>query len=79
MISLERAQQLKEVGLKWNPKRGDRYYQHGKICLYCNDITAPWDDVAGDICKHLVFAPSLTQLLDEIDKHEVNWKVSKLS
>jgi hypothetical protein len=79
MISLEKAQQLKEAGLEWNLERGDLYYQHGKIVHHFYDFTCPEDDITGKIPDFIVFAPSLTQLIKEIDKHVVNWQLSKLS
>jgi hypothetical protein len=78
MISLEKAQQLKEAGLEWNSKKGDRYYQHGKIVHHIYDFTCP-EDYMDRIPDFIVFAPSLEYLLNEIEKKEINWQISKIS
>jgi hypothetical protein len=79
MISLEKAQQLKEAGLEWKPKRGDLYYQHGKIIHHFYDFTCPEDEATGKIPKFIVFAPSLTQLIKEIDEYGSSWKLGTIT
>lgn len=78
MISLEKAKALKEAGLAWEPERGDRYYAvgcaNGEIKYIGLIDRLPF----GYFCDIVaVFAPSLSQLLAEIEKRGYCWKLYK--
>jgi len=79
MISYDKAKQLKELGLKWNPKCGDWYkVEHWPIAiLLTGDTMRLFNEEIKDIFERIskndnnVWLPSLKQLLDKIK--EYNW------
>ena len=86
MISLKTAKALKDAGLEWE-------YEYGfpRDCVYYKDKIhgvdgpgaldtirlAPWQNYVKR--EYLVFAPSLFQLLAEIEKRGYVWSLSKIS
>ena len=83
MISLEIAKELKEAGLKWEPQIGDMFYWHnGKDweidALTSEDVNDNLDEIRDYIDEGFrIFAPSLEQLLVEIEKRGYGWKLEK--
>jgi hypothetical protein len=78
MISLDKARELKEAGLVWEPKEGDWYYSNNTKTTILADF-----DRAGDIISlaaqkspgWLVWLPSLSQLLAEIEARGIMYKL----
>ena len=83
MISIDKAKQLKELRLEWNPKCGDWY----KVdywptpTLLTADITRMDNE---EICRRFeriskdektVWLPSLKQMLDEIEKYQYTFSL----
>ena len=76
MISYDKAKQLKELGLKWNPKCGDWYkVEHWPTpTLFTTDTLRLDDKEIENVIKNVknnIWLPSLKQLLDKIK--EYNW------
>ena len=86
MISIDKAKQLKELRLEWNPKCGDWY----KVdywptpTLLTADITRMDNE---EICRRFeriskdektVWLPSLEQMLDEIEKYNYTYSLIKI-
>ena len=83
MISLELAKQLKDAGLEWDYEYGfprDYVYYKGKIHEVegpgTNDTfrLAPWQNYVKR--EYLIFAPTLSQILSEIEKRGYCWGLS---
>lgn len=76
MLSLELAKRLKELGLEWEPQRGDWYYNHHGYVSgttttldLLNEVTVLIQSISRDYANRTVhFAPRLDQLLAEIEK-----------
>ena len=83
MISLEKAKKLKEAGLGWEPQIGDMFYwQNGKDwgidALTSEDANDHLEETKDFIDEGAwIFAPSLEQLLVEIEKRGYGWKLEK--
>jgi hypothetical protein len=79
MISLELAEKLKDAGLKWEPKEGDWFYldaKHNKPHLiYGREGKAYFADAIKEYCY---MAPSLSQLLAEIEGRGYEWSIGKV-
>lgn len=73
MINLETARELKDAGLKWEPKRGDWYWVWGTHIL--DLITF---DRSNLVPENILFAPRLDQLLAELRKHSKFVKITWL-
>jgi len=76
MISIDKAKQLKELGLKWNPKCGDWYKADywPTPTLFTTDTLRLDDKEIENVIKNVknnIWLPSLKQLLDKIK--EYNW------
>lgn len=69
MLSLETARKLKDVGLKWEPQKGDQifnpYYGEPEIST-CPPPKAP---------NYIIWIPRLGQLLAEIEKQGWKWSI----
>lgn len=85
MLSLELAKRLKELGLEWEPQRGDWYYNHHGYVSgttttldLLNEVTVLIQSISRDYANRTVhFAPRLDQLLAEIEKRGYAWKLEK--
>ena len=83
MISLELAKKLKSAGLVWEPQIGDTFYWHnGKDweidALTSEDVNDRLEETKDFIDEGAwIFAPSLEQLLVEIEKRGYGWKLEK--
>ena len=83
MISLEMAKKLKAAGLEWEPQIGDMFYWHngkdwGIDALTSEDVNNNLDETRDFIDEGAwIFAPSLEQLLVEIEKRGYGWKLEK--
>ena len=73
MLSLELAKRLKELGLEWEPQRGDQYRE-----LLYKRLTQIYDaDPKNEYrIKDSVWLPRLDQLLAEIEKRGYAWELS---
>jgi len=74
MVSLELAKKLKDAGLVWEPKEGDRLYYDDKLELLNKENLESARRLHNLTARHQeyqdmapVFAPSLSQLLAEIE------------
>ena len=76
MLSLELAKRLKELGLKWEPQRGDQY----RVLLY-KRLTQIYDaDPKNEYrIKDSVWLPRLDQLLAEIEERGYWWVLSHIA
>jgi len=83
VISYDKAKQLKELGLTWNPKIGDWYKaDYWPIpTLFTIDTTRMDNE---EICRRFeriskdektVWLPSLKQMLDEIEKYQYTFSL----
>jgi len=75
MISLETAKKLKDVGLKWEPAEGDSYYFEKTLeHIYPGTF---FYGASSEMVKMscIAFAPSLSQLLAEIEKRGYWWDI----
>jgi len=80
MISLETAKRLKEAGLEWKVQLGDSLYFHVHIggewaegFIETRDIEY-WEETQENIEDgNWIFAPSLDQLLKDIEKAGYLW------
>ena len=75
MISYDKAKRLKELGLQWNPKRGDWHkadYWPTPILFTIDTLRLDNKEIECVIekVKENTWLPSLTQLLDEIEKYQ---------
>ena len=66
MVSLELARKLKDAGLKWEPKSGDSYWDDNEPMVFCGEC----NHYCIKDYENVYFAPSLSQLLEEITKRE---------
>lgn len=81
MLSLELVKRLKELGLEWEPQRGDWYYNHHGYVSgttttldLLNEVTVLIQSISRDYANRTVhFAPRLDQLLAEIEKRGYKW------
>jgi hypothetical protein len=85
MISLETAKALKDAGLKWKPQEGDYCYYDDKLELQlgeCLKATRKLHNLTAKQPEYKelapIFAPSLSQLLQEIEKRGYLWDMSNL-
>ena len=84
MLSLELVKRLKELGLEWEPQRGDWYYNHHGYVSgttttldLLNEVTVLIQSISRDYANRTVhFAPRLDQLLAEIEKRGYAWELS---
>jgi hypothetical protein len=72
MISLETAKALKEAGLEWKPRKFDSYFHPNLRNALINDPHVP----KCGIKPELIFAPSLDQLLEEIERRGYEWAIA---
>ena len=85
MLSLELVKRLKELGLEWEPQRGDWYYNHHGYVSgttttldLLNEVTVLIQSIARDYANRTVcFVPRLDQLLAEIEGRGYGWKLEK--
>jgi len=85
MISYDKAKRLKELGLEWNPKRGDWHkadYWPTPILFVINTLRLDNKEIEYVIenIKNRddeVWLPRLDQMLDEIEKQGYWWLLSK--
>jgi len=86
MISIDKAKQLQELELQWNPKIGDWYkidYWPTPILLTADtirmdneEINCIFEKISKD--EKTVWLPRLDQLLNEIEKFNVYWEIERL-
>ena len=86
MISIDKAKQLKELGLQWNPKCGDWYktdYWPTPTLLTADttrmdnkEINSRFERINKD--DNTVWLPRLDQLLDEIEKYNYVYSLIKV-
>lgn len=84
MLSLELVKRLKELGLEWEPQRGDWYYNHHGYVSgttttldLLNEVTVLIQSISRDYANRTVhFAPRLDQLLWEIEKRGYKWDLT---
>lgn len=88
MISLETAQKLKDAGLMWEPKIYD--YLHSDFGIENVDRLAFYGGQTSHVNRwswnsekyhlhNLVWLPSLSQLLAEIETRGYGWRLQKVS
>ena len=83
MISLELSKRLKEAGLEWEPQIGDMFYfktfkDWGIDAINSEDVNNNLDETRDFIEEGFwILAPSLDQLLVEIEKRGYGWKLEK--
>ncbi len=66
-VSLDTAKRLKELGLEWEPKKGDWYF-HSMVGIRVNVYNDfPFDGEAG---KNCLWLPRLDQIMEEIERQE---------
>lgn len=83
MLILETAKKLKAAGLKWEPQRGDWYYNHHGYVSgttttldLLNEVTVLIQSISRDYANRTVhFAPRLDQLLAEIERRGYTWSL----
>lgn len=78
MISFGLAIKLKKADLNWEPEDGDIYYfkHKNKVGVWCDGCHHErWTDDEMAQSKDFVFAPSLSQLLAEIEKKAYWWEL----
>lgn len=63
MISLDKAKQLKELGLKWSPKNGDEYWYNNEPLVFCYECTSI------DVTENSIWLPRLDQLIIELESN----------
>lgn len=68
MLNLENAKKLKSAGLVWKLKEGDWYWANGHV-LYDGEYPQLINN------ERHIFLPSLSQLLDEIEKLGYSWEM----
>ena len=73
MISLEKAKCLKEAGLLWEPKRGDKYQFFGVSDVSIMDRQI----IVNPEADFLTWLPSLSQLLAKIDTSGYTYSLYK--
>ena len=73
MISLEKAKALKEAGLPWEPKRGDKYQFFGVSDVSIMDRQI----IVNPEADFLTWLPSLSQLLAKIDTSGYTYSLYK--
>jgi len=86
MISIDKAKRLKELGLQWNPKRGDWHKAEywPKPILFTTDGLRLDDKEIEYVIENIknrddeVWLPSLEQLLDEIEKYNYTYSLIKV-
>lgn len=85
MISLELARELKNSGLKWEPKVGDWLYYDDRLELLDKENLESTKRLHNLTTKHQeyqdmapVFAPTLPQLLAEIEGRGYVWEIHQL-
>lgn len=69
IVSLELAEQLKNAGLKWEPKRGNFYMQKGCERDFTIDLVGIVPDLED------IWLPTLSDLLDELEKMGIDWQI----
>jgi len=82
MISIDKAKRLKELGLEWNPKRGDWHkadYWPNPILFVIDTLRLDDKEIECVIenVKNNTWLPILIQMLDEIK--EYNWNYALYS
>ncbi len=74
MISMEKARELKSAGLAWEPKQFDFYHNTNNKQ---DDIIVLNKQAIADAGKvNLIWLPSLSQLLAEIEARGYEWDLS---
>jgi len=77
MISIDKAKILKELGLKWEPKRGD-YYLYESLANKETCVDLIMQDNPGFWCDAVrTWLPRLDQLLNEIEKLGYHPRIEK--
>jgi hypothetical protein len=86
MISLSTAKRLKEAGLKWEPKIGDRFTTfecveagYKETELWDEEMQEAFETPEADtenMLKGSIWLPRLDQLLAEIEKRGYAWELS---
>jgi hypothetical protein len=77
LISLKTAQDLKEAGLKWEYRLGDRFwslYKVGTRLLWKQNMVC--DEDIFELCDEDTFAPHLDQLFEEIERRGYGYSLS---
>ena len=86
MISIDKAKQLKSLGLQWNPKRGDWHkadYWPTPILLTIDALRLN-DKEIKCVIENIknrddeVWLPRLDQMLDEIEKYNYTYSLIKV-
>jgi len=86
MISVNKAKQLKKLGLVWIPKCGDWYkadYWPTATLLTADTTRMDNEEIKGVFERigkddKTVWLPRLDQLLNEIEKFNVYWEIERL-